>query len=296
MLVELLSQSNYQSFNIKLAQLLGLESAIYLSALIDINEKAFRKNKIIDHGFFMVDRDYIKARTTLTKSKQEKIECELNKLGILELSNDHLKINLEILTSLVLEENEEIRRDLSDFRKAANSKNKGDYILENERYVHNQQEGITTHVISRTCIFTTLKNVKSRDGVMKILQHKFFGTHSAYHDEQEEYGEMISNVLDGVAKYIKGGDTELVDVFEKYYAERYKDYHYHFDRDKSSQELIRKMRTCYLEAGLRERGRRMFYEKTSEIFKPHEGEETKWDSIRQVFSLLLSFPFHYFIS
>ena len=131
MLVELLSQSNYQSFNIKLAQLLGLESAIYLSALIDINEKAFRKNKIIDHGFFMVDRDYIKARTTLTKSKQEKIECELNKLGILELSNDHLKINLEILTSLVLEENEEIRRDLSNFRKAANSKNKGDYILEN---------------------------------------------------------------------------------------------------------------------------------------------------------------------
>ena len=44
MLVELLSQSNYQSFNIKLAQLLGLESAIYLSALIDINEKANGKN------------------------------------------------------------------------------------------------------------------------------------------------------------------------------------------------------------------------------------------------------------
>lgn len=160
-----------------------------------------------------------------------------------------------------------------------------DYILENEEYVHNQQEGITTHIISRTCIFTTLKNVKSRDGVMKILQHKFFGTHSAYHDEQEEYGEMISNVLDGVAKYIKDGDTELVDVFEKYYAERYKDYHYHFDRDKSSQKLMRKMRTCYLEAGLRERGRKMFYEKTSELFKSHEGEVPKWDSIRQVFSL-----------
>lgn len=160
-----------------------------------------------------------------------------------------------------------------------------DYILENEGYVHNQQEGITTHIISRTCIFTTLKNVKSREGVMKVFQHKFFGTHSVYHDEQEEYNMMICNVLDGVAKYIKGGDTELVDVFERYYAERYKDYHYHFDRDKSSQELMIKMRTCYLEAGLRERGRRMFYEKTSEIFKPHEGEKTKWDSIRQVFSL-----------
>ena len=160
-----------------------------------------------------------------------------------------------------------------------------DYILDKEGYVHNQQEGITTHIISRTCIFTTLKNVKSRDGVMKVLQHKFFGTHSAYHDEQEEYGEMINNVLNGLAKYIKAGDTELVDVFERYYAERYKDYHYHFDRDKSSQELVRKMRTCYLEAGLRERGRKDFYSKTAEIFKPHEGEEPKWESIRQVFSM-----------
>ena len=38
MLVELLSQSNYQSFNIKLAHLLGLETSIYLSALIDIKK------------------------------------------------------------------------------------------------------------------------------------------------------------------------------------------------------------------------------------------------------------------
>lgn len=160
-----------------------------------------------------------------------------------------------------------------------------DYILNKEGYVHNQQEGITTHIISRTCIFSTLKNVKSRDGVIKVLQHKFYGSHSSYHDEQEEYGEMISNVLNGIAKYIKGGDSELVGVFEAYFSERYKDYHYHFDRDKSSQELMNKMRTFYLEAGLRERGRKIFYEKTSEIFKTHEGEEAKWDTIRQVFSM-----------
>ena len=128
MLVELLSQSNYQSFNIKLAQLLGLESSIYLSALIDINEKAYRKDKIID-GFFVVDRDYVEQRTTLNKIRQSKIEKELSRVGILQLSNEHIKINLEILTSLVLEENEDIRKDLSSFRKAATAKSKGDYIL-----------------------------------------------------------------------------------------------------------------------------------------------------------------------
>ena len=128
MLVELLSQSNYQSFNIKLAQLLGLESSIYLSALIDINEKAYRKDKILD-GFFVVDRDYVEKRTTLNKTRQSKIESELSRVGILQLSNERIKINLEILTSLVLEENEDIRKDLSSFRKAATAKSKGDYIL-----------------------------------------------------------------------------------------------------------------------------------------------------------------------
>lgn len=131
MLVELLSQSNYQSFNIKLAHLLGLETSIYLNVLIDINEKAYRKNKVIDDGFFTVDRNYIQERTTLTKAKQVKIESELNRVGLVELSNDHIKICLDILTSLVLEENESIKKDLSNFRKAASSKSKGDYILEN---------------------------------------------------------------------------------------------------------------------------------------------------------------------
>ena len=39
MLIELLSSSNYVNFNIKLAQILGLKPAIYLSQIMDINEK-----------------------------------------------------------------------------------------------------------------------------------------------------------------------------------------------------------------------------------------------------------------
>lgn len=130
MLVELLSQSNYQSFNIKLAQLLGLETSIYLSALIDINEKAIRKDKVIEGDFFSIDRDYITKRTTLAKNKQEKIETELNKAGLIELSNEHIKLCLDTLTSLVMSEDENLEKDLSNFKKAVNSKSKSDFILE----------------------------------------------------------------------------------------------------------------------------------------------------------------------
>ena len=46
MLIDLINTSNYVSYNIKLAQLLGLKEAIYLSELLNINDKAIRKNEI----------------------------------------------------------------------------------------------------------------------------------------------------------------------------------------------------------------------------------------------------------
>lgn len=130
MLIELLSQSNYQSFNINLAHLFGLESAIYLSVLVDINEKAYRKNKIDEDGFFNIDRKYVTSRTTLAKNTQEKLEVELKNLGVIELKDNLIKLNIDILTSLLLEENEHIKTDLSNFRKATSKKSKGEYILE----------------------------------------------------------------------------------------------------------------------------------------------------------------------
>ena len=64
MLIELLSTSNYVSYNIKLAELLGLHPAIYISELMNINDKAIKKDKLEDDYFTLV-RSYITARTTL---------------------------------------------------------------------------------------------------------------------------------------------------------------------------------------------------------------------------------------
>ena len=58
MLLDLLSLDNYVSYNIKVAEILGLHAAIYLSELMNINDKAIRKSKTKDN-FFTVDRKYI---------------------------------------------------------------------------------------------------------------------------------------------------------------------------------------------------------------------------------------------
>lgn len=113
MLLDLLSSSNIVSFNIKVADLIGLEGAVYLSELMSINEKALRKNKTIDGDFFYIDRDYIQSRTTLTPAKQKKIE---EKLCILEILNqnknqeDTFRIDVELLASILDSEIDEETR------------------------------------------------------------------------------------------------------------------------------------------------------------------------------------------
>ena len=47
-LFDLLSTDMYVSYNVKLAQVLDLQSAIYISELININRKAIEKNKLKD--------------------------------------------------------------------------------------------------------------------------------------------------------------------------------------------------------------------------------------------------------
>ena len=159
-----------------------------------------------------------------------------------------------------------------------------DYILNKEQYVHNQQEGSTTHIVSRTCIYVTLSKVKSLNSVKKIMLHQFYDSRIAYHDEHDGQVKMISSVLKLACEYIKRGDDKLAGILESYYERLFKDYYYYFDHNKESHTLIEKFRKCYCEAGLRDRGRRIFYSSVSELFKPHDRRDTQWDAIRSTFN------------
>jgi len=106
MILDLLSQSNQMSFNILIAQMFGLESAVYLSELMTINEKAVRKNKMEKIGsikYFTVSREYIKSRTTITPAKQKEIDERLRNVGVISISKDNdnmLCIDYNILAGI----------------------------------------------------------------------------------------------------------------------------------------------------------------------------------------------------
>ena len=120
MLIELLSSSNYVNFNIKLAQILGLKPAIYLSQIMDINEKAIRKNKV-NNNYFTIDRKYIESRTTLTADEQSAIEKDLLNIGILERDTEKkntISLNITMLTSIMMTPDEDLLKDISSLSKA----------------------------------------------------------------------------------------------------------------------------------------------------------------------------------
>lgn len=123
MLIELLSTSNYVSFNIKLAELLGLHSAIYVAELMNINEKAIRKEKL-NESSFLLDRDYVCKRTTLPPKEQLSIEKNLIKLGIIEKPSEDencIVLNITTLTTLLMSTDEDL---ISNVKKLSSTKSK----------------------------------------------------------------------------------------------------------------------------------------------------------------------------
>jgi hypothetical protein len=107
--------SNYVSFNIRLAEILGLHTAIYLSELTNINEKAIRKSKTEDN-FFQLDREYIKSRTTLSIQEQVEIENKLSKVGILERNEiypDKMYLNVETLIAILKSPDEDLVKEVT---------------------------------------------------------------------------------------------------------------------------------------------------------------------------------------
>ena len=103
MLLDLLSSDNYGTYNVKVAQIMGLHTAIYLAEIININRKAINKEKI-DNNCFTINRQYIENRTTIDTEEQLKIDKKLSEVGILGMNVDNpdqVYIDVNALTNMI---------------------------------------------------------------------------------------------------------------------------------------------------------------------------------------------------
>ena len=117
MLLDLLKSDGYIQFNIILAQILGLEGAVYCSELFNIFSKASKKNKLYDNIYFKIDRKYIFMRTTISIESQLKLDKALISLGLLQKSADNpdiVTIDVNTLVSLMTSEDAKSIQEISN--------------------------------------------------------------------------------------------------------------------------------------------------------------------------------------
>ena len=110
------------TYNCKIAQLFGLNTAIYLSELMSINDKAIKKNKLSDK-YFDLKREYITERTTLSAEEQISIEKNLVKLGVLQKVDESslMCVNIDTLLSIMGTTDKSL---IDNVKKVSKTKNK----------------------------------------------------------------------------------------------------------------------------------------------------------------------------
>lgn len=127
MLIELLSNSNNQTYNVWLAHKIGLNVAIYFSVLLDDYKLALEEGNVDDEQFFIPNRKFITAKTTFTDTDQFNFEDCLNKLGFITFSKDKskCKLNLNLFIGMMNAENKEIDAFCSTIKNTSINKNEG---------------------------------------------------------------------------------------------------------------------------------------------------------------------------
>ena len=137
MLLDVFDNGNSISVNYRTIQIFGLPTAVYLTELINIYKKATRKNKLVEDGYFKVDRKYVNNVLCLTP--EEQIICDLNliKTSVLKKSSDNpdiLKIDIKLYLSLLCSEDMKLYDDVKKQMKV--QKPKGTKESQRQQYIN----------------------------------------------------------------------------------------------------------------------------------------------------------------
>lgn len=106
---------NYGSYNVKLANLVGLEVACYFQVLVDALHQAVKKNKVNADGFFRIDRKYVCEKTTLSTSQQKQCDEILASAGLLlrhSDRNDLISMDLAAAVQLLQGNDSKLESDI----------------------------------------------------------------------------------------------------------------------------------------------------------------------------------------
>lgn len=216
MLFDMLSTDMYVSFNCKLAQRIGLHTAIYVTELLNISRKAYLKSKLYNEKYFKIDRNYVEERTTLSKKEQRELDdilVNLNILHIDESSKDLLCVDADALTGVLLDDRKTIEAKIKPVVKRKKPSKKEEILnaLKNRIETNNPE--------LKAAYEEWIEAVMARQGWM---------TAAAVIEAQKVVDRYTNKDLDLALELIKIGTinglrdmTWVINDFEKEYKKRY---------------------------------------------------------------------------
>lgn len=145
--MDILATDNMASYNVKIAQVMGLHSAIYINELINISAKATRKGKLIADRFFLLDRKYITRRTTIDEKEQLAIDYKLVKESIIikpEGSVDTLYLDIDKLATMISSDDENYLKKVSKKTKVVTTALPGLKMTMKQKQAEEMKTYITT--------------------------------------------------------------------------------------------------------------------------------------------------------
>ena len=106
------------TYNLKIAQVFGLDVAVYWSALTVEMEKAKENKKVDKEGFFPLNRDALKELTTLKKSEQIICEEILRKANVIEYhgsleKHEDIAVDLQTMLGYIVQDDPDVLKQLT---------------------------------------------------------------------------------------------------------------------------------------------------------------------------------------
>ena len=211
MYIDLLSQNSQLSINIKLANLFGLNAAAYLSVLTTIAQAEVENGNV--SGTYILNRDYIEKKTTLSPAEQDVCDKVLERIGVLEILDDArttVGLHLDVLAAMIIESDPKVLADIQKKAKVKRGEEKHSKAYYQIQNIKKKVEDRVSVLIVREAICTWLdslaeknQSISSQTVDLWIKTVDNFTTDNSVKVKIYEYAAMLGmyNVDNAIAKY-----------------------------------------------------------------------------------------------
>ena len=182
--IDIASPSSYGRFNVKFAHIAGLESAVYWSEILNVLDRVKEKKACDIDGWFILNREYIKNRTTFTVSKQQECEDILKQLEIIQISPDNpnrIRCDVKTFVKLIAEDDISTVKEIKAISKQA----------EREAKQQAKKTGIVMRLLNRT--HESEEVTKKIEQWLNVVYHKGFLQNERMDLFMEELNQFTSD-------------------------------------------------------------------------------------------------------